>query len=79
MNQGKSERNTKSYKKWAEDVKVNAGHKCKWCESVEKLHSHHILPYRQFPQLQTDISNGICLCSKCHDLIHGGKFKWKSA
>lgn len=71
-------RNSEEYKTWSNQVKHNAKNKCKMCGSDKNLHAHHILPYRQYPKLQLDPANEICLCSKCHDLAHGGKFKWKS-
>lgn len=37
-----------------------------------KLKSHHILPFKSFPNLRLDSENIIVLCSKCHLLVHGG-------
>lgn len=70
-------RESPEYRAWVIEVKKRSGSKCKFCKATGKLHAHHIFPMSKFPNLAIDISNGICLCNQCHDLIHGGRFKWK--
>jgi len=65
----KIKRNPK-YKEWAKAVK-SIGY-CEACGSKERLEAHHILPKAKFPHLIHDISNGKCLCRKCHMLLHKG-------
>ena len=60
------------YKTWVIAVK-SIGH-CEGCGSIERLEAHHILPKAKFPHLIHDISNGKCLCRKCHQLLHGVKY-----
>ncbi len=61
------------YKAWQKAVK-SIGY-CESCGNTQKLHAHHILPKSKFPHLIHDISNGKCLCKKCHELVHrGAKF-----
>lgn len=69
-------RDTSEYRAWVLNVKKAAGYRCKFCNSDKNLHAHHILPFKNFKNFATDISNGICLCAKCHGIIHGGKYKW---
>jgi len=45
---------------------------CKKCnaKSTGNIEAHHILPYALFPEVRTDISNGITLCKSCHAKYH---------
>ena len=72
-----SERGGAEYCAWVKEIKRRTGNKCQFCGREDKLHAHHIFPISKFPKLATDLSNGMCLCNQCHDLVHGGKFKWK--
>ena len=50
------------------EVKKRDNWKCKIdnldCEG--RLESHHILSWKDYPELRYDINNGICLCKKHH-------------
>lgn len=61
-------------RKWAVQVKEAAGNKCAFCGSSDRLESHHLKPLCDFPELELVVSNGICLCHKCHVKAHGGTF-----
>lgn len=44
---------------------------CQHCGiSGIELHAHHLKPYKDYPELRFDVSNGITLCFKCHWNIH---------
>lgn len=61
---------------WVAKVIEADGMKCKMCgsENISKnrLEANHIVPVRDMetPELLFDLSNGICLCRKCHMKIH---------
>ena len=35
-----------------------------------KLHSHHLNDWHSHKDLRYDVSNGVCLCTKCHKEFH---------
>lgn len=55
-------------KKWSLQIKENAKYICKECGESDKdcLQSHHIKHKSSHPELSLDLTNGICLCMKCH-------------
>lgn len=63
-------RNNYAYRQWREEVLKRALYECEKCGSVENLHVHHIKRFADFPALRQDLSNGICLCAKCHRELH---------
>lgn len=44
--------------------------KCEICGSKRELVAHHIVPWEYSITGRTDITNGQCLCVKCHHMIH---------
>ena len=58
------------YKYWMLEVKRRDGWKCKInnkdCHG--SLEAHHILPWRDYPELRYEINNGITLCHAHHPL-----------
>lgn len=63
-----------SKKNWAQFIKQRADWKCERCGKVVRgraAHAHHKLPVHLFPDREFDLDNGICLCTECHNLIHG--------
>lgn len=68
-----SSRKGDAYNQWVSDVKNRDG-KCVICERSDiSLEAHHILSYKKYKELRTDIHNGITLC-ECHHspMILGG-------
>jgi len=61
-------------KKWALAVRERDGHKCVECGETERLHSHHVKSWKSHPELRFEVSNGLTLCSMCHQKAHGWKF-----
>ncbi len=43
---------------------------CQVCGTQNDIHVHHICNYSDHPQFATQETNGICLCEKCHRVIH---------
>ena len=57
-------------KLWSEKVKVKYNHTCQKCGSHRNLHSHHLRQKSLNPKLAYIVSNGTCLCRKCHIELH---------
>ncbi len=60
------------YKKWAFEVKTRDFWQCKIqnqdCHG--RLEAHHILPWRDYPELRYQVNNGITLCQYHHPRAH---------
>lgn len=59
-----------NYRTWVNHVKAAFDHKCLVCGSSTRLVAHHLESFRHYPDRRTDISNGVCLCSKHHRAFH---------
>jgi hypothetical protein len=55
---------------WRKSVYQRDLYHCRLCGSNIDLEAHHIIPFSVSEKLQTDIENGITLCSGCHLTIH---------
>lgn len=57
-----------AYMEWRKTVKNRDGWKCKISnqDCNGRLEAHHILPWRNFPELRYEINNGITLCHAHH-------------
>lgn len=65
------ERNTEPMLTWKRLVMERDLYHCVVCKKQsDNLVAHHIQPYSAFPELRTDIKNGMTLCSPCHKFIH---------
>ena len=52
---------------WSKKVRERDRFKCAMCGRTEcRLQAHHILPKKYWPEHMYDLSNGICLCPRCH-------------
>lgn len=64
-------RTAKEYKDWRQAVFQRDGFRCQICGQVgRKLNAHHIKPFKDYPKLRYEVSNGITLCEKCHREVH---------
>ena len=59
-------------KQLTESEKETVGKKCANCESLNGLEYHHIIPLALGGT--NNLTNFVCLCSKCHGLIHGAVY-----
>ena len=60
-------RTTKELAQWKIDVFTRDDYTCQHCGiRGGKLNAHHIKRFRDFPDLRTELSNGITLCVDCH-------------
>ena len=61
-------------RRWSYEVKIKAGWVCEaeGCGELDRrlLESHHIIPKDLYPQLMHKLSNGKCLCIRCHAEAH---------
>lgn len=60
-------------KRWAAAVKARDGYTCAECgitDSTHRMHAHHVKPLKDYPELGTELSNGITLCVRCHNQHH---------
>jgi hypothetical protein len=56
---------------WRRAIREKDQWTCQRCGKVEKhIHTHHIAPRSQRPDLRHDVSNGKCLCNACHSWVH---------
>lgn len=60
--------NDPNSKIWSRNVKNRDGWKCKIANDTcsGQLEAHHILPWRDYPELRYEINNGITLCHAHH-------------
>lgn len=69
--------NSTKLRRWVRYIKVRDDCTCYLCGigpvSTGRVEAHHIIPKSKFPGRAYDLSNGICLCDKCHvPVVHGG-------
>lgn len=66
-------RGSVEYKKWRIDVFKRDNYICQRCGNAkEYLHAHHIKLFKEEMD-NYDVSNGLTVCYKCHEEIHGFK------
>jgi predicted restriction endonuclease len=66
-------RRSTEYKQWRSAVFERDNYTCQRCGSRGvKINAHHIKPFATFPELRTDVDNGITLCTACHKAVHHG-------
>lgn len=68
--------NNKTWTKQRDIVLERDGNKCKVCESIDKLHVHHIIPFKE--SQSHEVENLITLCEDCHKIVGKNKL-WISA
>lgn len=67
-------RNQKEVRLWREAVYKRDKWTCVDCgQRGGILHAHHIKSFAKYPDLRTDIDNGVTLCVDCHSKRHGRK------
>lgn len=68
---------SREYRKWRQQVFKRDNYTCQVCgdSTGGNLNAHHIKPYRDYPELRREITNGITLCEACHVEVHRGTIK----
>jgi len=61
--------------RWSRIVRIRDNHTCVMCKeaatSRRKMHAHHINRQVDHPEQAVNISNGVCLCERCHlQIVH---------
>ena len=65
-------RHSEQYEKWRMAVYRRDHWTCQMCgKKTKQLVAHHIKPFKDYPELRYDVSNGITLCRNCHKKVHG--------
>ena len=64
----RQERNDPAYQQWRKQVWLRDGFKCKIAnqDCAGRIEAHHILVWRDYPELRYNINNGITLCHAHH-------------
>ena len=57
---------TPEFRKWKSEVFKRDNFTCQMCGAKTTLEAHHIKEKVNFPELEYDVGNGICLCHDCH-------------
>lgn len=66
-----NDRRYPEYYEWRRIVFERDDYTCQVCGiRGTSLNAHHIQGFAKFPELRTEPSNGITLCSDCHSLYH---------
>lgn len=47
-------------------LQIRAVGSCEVCNSTNALNAHHLLEKSVWRQYRHDLSNGVCLCARCH-------------
>ena len=58
------------YYQWRKMVLRRDNEICQKCHIPKSKQVHHIQPFKEFPSLRFDVSNGLTLCLGCHKNIH---------
>lgn len=62
------------YQKWKIAIKNKFNFTCQICFksnlSGNNCIAHHLNSYMAFPDIQSDVNNGVCLCENCHISFH---------
>lgn len=71
MEQRIKDRRYPEYYEWRRLVFERDNYTCQICgERGRTLNAHHIQSFAKFPELRTELSNGVTLCSPCHSTYH---------
>jgi hypothetical protein len=69
-------RNTEDYKQWRADVFERDRYTCQECgQKGGVLNAHHIKSFKDYPDLRTEITNGVTYCERCHRDVHRNSHK----
>ena len=58
---------------WSKTIKKLGNGTCQVCNMKAEI-SHHLIYKKTEPKLSLNLNNGISLCKKCHNEVHGWNF-----
>lgn len=61
---------TPEFRKWKSEVFKRDNFTCQKCGAKQNLEAHHIKEKVNYPELEYDINNGLCVCHDCHKKTH---------
>jgi 5-methylcytosine-specific restriction endonuclease McrA len=60
-----------AYYEWRQAVYERDNYTCTCCgERGGRLNAHHVFNFSDYPNLRTDVNNGVAMCRSCHDDFH---------
>jgi 5-methylcytosine-specific restriction endonuclease McrA len=59
------------YKEWKKAVFERDKYICQDCLTANNLVAHHIITWKDNPELRFEVDNGRTLCNSCHGYLHG--------
>ena len=62
-----------AFARWRKEVYKRDGYVCQVCGAKGEIKAHHILSWKDYPELRFELENGITLCYDCHKKLHKGK------
>lgn len=63
------------YQRWRDNVFKRDNYTCQCCGKTNTyIEAHHLWNYADYPELRTNITNGITLCFDCHSVNAKGSF-----
>lgn len=72
--------NRRAGREWQRAVREKDNYTCQRCGVYEKhVHTHHVAPRSQRPDLKYIVSNGKCLCNSCHSWVHNHPIEARQA
>lgn len=63
-------RGYQEYREWRKAVYKKNAYRCAICSSNKYINAHHLHNFADYPELRTDIDNGVTLCKECHVGFH---------
>jgi 5-methylcytosine-specific restriction endonuclease McrA len=69
-----------AYAAFRKQVRDRDDNKCQFpgCNSKSKLEVHHIKKWASHPSMRYDVTNGITLCKKCHNMVKNNEEVYES-
>lgn len=55
---------------WSYDVRSRDEFSCQICRYNRGTVAHHVFSYKEYPELRTELDNGVTLCMRCHQDFH---------